>query len=227
MERRNNTDVVQEILDLPGKRVLDVGCGPGGLVRLMTQAGAKVVGLECGALPLAKAQATDPVGDETYLEGVGENIPFDDASFDTVIFFKSFHHVPINAQEKALSEAARVLVPGGVVYVSEPLAEGSSFELGRLIEDETVVRAAAFEVIKDAAKLGLTEIREVAYNHITKHKDFETFRDAKILVDADHEQTIRDSEETLRQTFERLGRKTEAGFEFDQPMRVNMLRKLG
>jgi ubiquinone/menaquinone biosynthesis C-methylase UbiE len=225
VERRNNTEVVQDILDLPGKRVLDVGCGPGVLVRMMTKAGAKVAGLECGALPLAKAQAADPVDDEIYVEGVGENIPFDDASFDMVIFFKSFHHVPADAQEKALSEATRVLVPGGTVYILEPLAEGSQFELGRLLEDETDVRAAAYKVIKDASKLGLIETREVAYVHVTKHTNFETYRDSKILVDAEREQMIRDNEETLRQTFEHLGRKTDAGMEFDQPMRVNLLRK--
>ncbi len=43
MESRNNSDILLELLDLPGKRVLDVGCGEGGLVRLMTCGGAKVM----------------------------------------------------------------------------------------------------------------------------------------------------------------------------------------
>jgi ubiquinone/menaquinone biosynthesis C-methylase UbiE len=225
VEPRNNSEILQELLDLPGKRVLDVGCGPGVLVRQMTGSGAKVAGLECGALPLAKAQAEEPVGVETYVEGVGENMPFDDAAFDIVVFFKSFHHVPVVDQEKALSEAVRVLVSGGLVYISEPLAEGSSFELGRLLEDETEVRAAAYGVIEDAPKLGLTETQEVTYVHVTKQKDFEAFRDAKILVDADREQIIRVNEDELREKYQRFGRKTENGQEFDQPMRVNLLQK--
>jgi len=172
-----------------------------------------------------QAQAEEPVGVETYVEGVGENMPFDDAAFDIVVFFKSFHHVPVVDQEKALSEAVRVLVSGGLVYISEPLAEGSSFELGRLLEDETEVRAAAYGVIEDAPKLGLTETQEVTYVHVTKQKDFEAFRDAKILVDADREQIIRVNEDELREKYQRFGRKTENGQEFDQPMRVNLLQK--
>lgn len=204
----------------------NVGCGEGVLVRLVTDAGAKVIGMECRALPLAKGRVAASTGDEHYVEGVGENIPFDAGAFDIVIFFKSFHHVPADSQKMVLAETTRVLAPGGLVYILEPLAEGSQFELGRLLEGETDVRAAAYGVIKIAAGLGLTETQEITYVHVSRHKNFETFCDAKILVDADREQMILDNEEELREKFQHFGRKTDSGQEFDQPMRVNLLRKL-
>ncbi len=225
MERRNDSDVLLELLDLPGKRVLDVGCGEGGLVRLMTSGGAKVVGLECGTLPLTKALASEPADDERYVEGFGENMPFDAAAFDIVVFFNSLHHIAVAGQEKALAEAARVLAPGGLAYIAEPLAEGTYFEMSRPIDDETKVRAAAYRAIKSAPNIGLNETQEITYIHVMRHKNFEAFRDAKITVDADREKTICDKEEELRETFRRLGRKTGKGLEFDQPMRINLLRK--
>jgi ubiquinone/menaquinone biosynthesis C-methylase UbiE len=225
VEQRKDADVLLEVLDLAGKRVLDVGCGPGGNVRLMAGAGAKVTGLECGALPLAKAKGTAPASDEDYVEGVGEDMPFDDSTFDVVVFSKSLHHVPMDNLEKALGECARVLAPGGVVYIAEPLAEGSSYELGRLLDDEKVVRAAALKALKNAGRVGLTETQEITYNNISTRKDFEFFRNAKILVDADMKDMILGMEDTLRTEFERLGRKTDAGYQFDQPMRVNLFQK--
>jgi len=225
VERRNNSDILLELLDLPGKRVLDVGCGKGGLVRLMTSCGAKVVGLECGALPLTKALAEEPADDERYVEGVGENLPFAAEVFDIVIFFNSLHHVAVERQEKALSESARVLAPGGLAYIAEPLAEGMHFELGLPIDDETGVRAAAYRAIKSASKLGLNETQEITYVHAVHFKNFEAFRDAKITVNAERKKTFCENEEKLRKSFRRLGRKAGKGLEFDQPIRINLLRK--
>ena len=225
MEQRKDADVLLDVLDLAGKRVLDVGCGPGVNVRLMAGAGAKVTGLECGALPLAKARETAPVADEDYVEGVGEDMPFEDGTFDIVVFSKSLHHVPMDNLETALGECARVLAPGGVVYIAEPLAEGSSYELGRLLDDEKVVRAAALKALKNAGSIGLTETQEITYNNVSTRKDFEFFRNAKILVDADMKDMILGMEDTLRAEFDRLGRKTDAGYQFDQPMRINLLQK--
>ena len=116
MDKRRNTDVIVETLALEGKRVIDVGCGDGGLVRRLTRLGAHVLGVECSPRQLAKARAVAPAGDETIVEGVGQALPADDDSADVVIFFNSLHHIPIEHLAKAMAEAARVLKPDGEVY---------------------------------------------------------------------------------------------------------------
>jgi SAM-dependent methyltransferase len=140
---RKSADVVREVLPLRGARVLDVGCGDGSLVRLMTKEGAAAIGLEISDRQLARARAETPVGDESYRVGRAETLPFEDHAFDIVAFYNSLHHVPVDSQDEALAESARVLASGGHLFVVEPLAEGPMFELMRPVDDETEVRAAA------------------------------------------------------------------------------------
>ncbi len=227
MNKRQNNDVILELLDVDGKRLLDVGCGTGGLVRLMTGMGAKAVGVECGRRPLDEARAAPPAGAETYVEGFAEDLPFEDACFDIVVFFNSLHHVGRANQAKALAEAARVLRAGGLVYVAEPLAEGANFELGKPLVDETDIRAAAYGAVKGAGAFALEEIREVTYTHKIRHRDFEEFRDSKITVDAGRRKAFVEKADELSVLFERLAAKGDDGFAFDQPMRINLLRKEG
>ncbi len=63
--------------------------------------------------------------------------------FDLALMHKSLHHVPLTAMDQALAEVARVLRPGGYLYVSEPVYAGPLNEIVRLYNDEGVVRAAA------------------------------------------------------------------------------------
>ncbi len=227
MNKRQNNDVILELLDVGGKRLLDVGCGTGGLVRLMTSRGAKAVGVECGQRPLDKARAAPPAGGETYVEGFAEDLPFEDAGFDIIVFFNSLHHVGRANQAKALAEAARVLRAGGLVYVAEPLAAGANFELGKPLVDETDIRAAAYGAIKRAGACALEEIREVTYIHKIRHRNFEKFRDSKITVDASRRKIFDEKADQLSALFERLGDKEDGGLTFDQPMRINLLGKEG
>ncbi len=55
---------------------------------------------------------------------------------------KSLHHVPVESMAQALVDAARVLRPGGHLYVSEPVYAGPLNEVVRLFNDEGKVRAA-------------------------------------------------------------------------------------
>lgn len=223
MRRKSNGEMLAETLDLDGKLVCDVGSGNGTICRLMTRAGAHVVGIECGAAQLAKAEQAPRAGDETYIKGVGEDLPLKDASRDIVVFFGSLHHIPTSSQGAALREAARVIRPGGRVYIAEPLAEGVHFEMMQPVHDETLVRAEAHKAIKNCAAAGLVEEKEFFYVSPAKHEDFDDFREMMIRINPDKEDPFAEKESILRANFERLGTKTDDGVIFDQPMRVNLL----
>jgi SAM-dependent methyltransferase len=226
MDKRRNTDVIVETLKLEGKRVIDVGCGDGALARVLTRFGAHVLGVECSPRQLAKARAAEKAGDEEIVEGVGQNLPANDDEADIVVFFNSLHHIPIEHQAKAMAEASRVLKPNGEVYVSEPLPFGAFFEAVRPIDDETWVRGAALAAIKGAWVHGLEEETEFSYIHPLILRDYETFRDRIVSANSEREARFAEMDAEMRDRFARLASPgPEGGFLFEQPMRVNLLRK--
>ena len=221
MKVRDKDEVLAGLLDLGGKRVLDVGCGTGGLVRLMTRRGARVWGLDPNAGQLELALAAGAAGDETYIEGVAEDLPFATGAMDIVVFFNSLHHV--DDPGKALAETVRVLRPGGLAAIAEPLAEGSHYEMGRAVDDEADVRARAYQAIGAAADIGLRQQRESTFTHVPSHESFESYRDATLRRNPHRRAAFEAGEVALRANFMKHGRQTDAGWEFDQPIRVNLL----
>ena len=224
-EFRTNNSVLCEVLSIKNLHVVDIGCGDGTLVRFMTGQGAQVTGLECGIAQLDKARSYPPEGDEVYLEGSGQEMPFDDATYDVVIFFNSLHHVPVEHMADALGEAARVVKPGGTVYVAEPIAAGSGFELHAPIDDETSVRSAAYDVVRGAAAGGLSEVREIFYDTTYCYESFAAFKDETIRIDPGRQEPFEAMEADLQGMFDKLGIAEERGMRFEQPMRVNVLEK--
>ena len=225
-EIRSNKSVLTEALDLKGLQIADIGSGAGEMVRYMTRQGAHVTGLECGDLQLEKARSFPAEGDEVYLEGVGQQQPFDDDSFDVVTFFNSLHHVPLEHMADALAEARRVVKPAGTVYVGEPIATGRGFELNAPIDDETSVRASAYDAIQNAANHGFKQVQEIFYDTVYHYENFAAFKDNMIRIDPRRRAPFEAIEDDLRSAFERLGIADEDGIRFDQPMRVNVLQKV-
>ena len=224
MRYQRNDEVLREYLPLVGRRVLDVGCGDGALVRLMARDGALVVGADCNPAQIAKAAAQPATEGGTYVMAAGERLPFPDRAFDAVVIFNALHHIPLEAQGAALAEAARVLKPVGRAYIAEPLAQGSNFELVRLVDDETEVRAAAYRTIRAAVVQGLfREQQETFYIHSVIEKDFDSFVERVIRIDPMRKPAVERHAGELRELFRRLGRPDPKGMAFDQPMRVNLL----
>ena len=223
---RSARDVLDATLPAGAPVVVDVGCGDGALVRHLARRGARAIGIEIGAEPLARARAREPVGGERYLEGVAQALPLDDASADMVVFANSLHHVPTELLDTALAEAARVLRPGGILYVQEPLASGPYFALVRAVDDETEVRAAAQAALRRAAPHGLRHEREERFDSDVVHPDFASFRDRVVLADAARVEAFTGIEDDLRARFEATAERTaDGGYRFRHPMRVDVLRR--
>src|SRR3954463_12998872 len=172
---RSPRDVLAALLPPDEPVVVDVGCGDGSLVRWLERNGARAIGIEVADEPLARAREHDRVGRERYEQAGAQALPLVDACADAVLFVNSLHHVPGELLEAALAEAARVLRPGGLLYVQEPLAEGPYFELLRPVDDETAVRAAAHAAIGRAARHGLAHEREIRFDTEVVHAGFDGF----------------------------------------------------
>jgi SAM-dependent methyltransferase len=108
-------DAVLERFEVgPATRLLDVGCGAGGLLVKAKARGASIKGLDATPELVAIAKRRLP-GIDIVL-GEIEALPFDDAEFDLVTGFNAFQYAadPVHA----LEEARRVLRPGGAVIVA-------------------------------------------------------------------------------------------------------------
>ena len=97
-----------------GLRLLDVGCGTGCVAREAARRGAAVTGLDPNEGMLAVARRLDPQID--WRDGVAEDIPFDDGTFDAVTC--QFGLMFFGDRVKALAEMWRVTRPGGRLVVA-------------------------------------------------------------------------------------------------------------
>jgi len=97
-----------------GQAVLDLGCGGGHLVRDIALAvgdSGRIVGLDASKEQIAAARSLcSDIAVAELIEGDATNLPFDDASFDSLASIQMLEYVP--DVDAAIAEARRVLKPG-------------------------------------------------------------------------------------------------------------------
>ena len=159
-------DELHAIAGLSAQRIIELGCGPAQMARKLVRRfpGCSVAALEIDAVQHRKNLAEPQAGIE-FIEAGAQAVPFAEASFDLAIMLKSLHHVPTPLIGQAISEVARVLKPGGLFYVSEPVY-GEEFETKQMrpsyadhrLDDAKVAHVrAAFEPFQGPA--GATFVR--------------------------------------------------------------------
>jgi len=212
--RFHGNGFVTSRLPAADKRIVDVGCGTGGLVRSLAKRGARVTGIEVLPEILAVAMSRPRVGGEQYLQGHAQSLPLLDGVMDAVIFNASLHHVPEGAMGKALAEAWRVLKPGGCLYVDEPIPEGEYFRLNRLVEDETAILARAQETLSRAPALGFATAEEVFYIQALTFAGFDAFRKASVTADYRRVSAFERNRDALFSRFHQAGKPIAEGYRF-------------
>jgi len=222
----NEFEVLRELLPFEGARVLELGCGAAEKTRLIAERTgvAQIVAAEVDAIQHARNLAISDLPKVEFRSFGAEAIEAPDASFDIVLMFKSLHHVPIARMDQALLEIHRVLRPGGLAYISEPVFAGEFNGVLRLFHDESVVRREAFAAVERAVQKGLLTLAEERFfRNPLKLASFAQFEQGVLNVTHTEHRITPELLERIRARFE--GYRGPDGWFFEIPNRVDLLRR--
>jgi len=131
----------------PGFKVLDIGCGRGDNLRRLKRYGGDVRGIEPSVERAKEATAIAPA-----VTSWGERLPWADQSFEMVYISHVLHHAV--SIDEVLSEANRVLVPGGLLFVIETIDDSPLMRLARALQpswdDDEVLNRFRYDDLVEA-----------------------------------------------------------------------------
>jgi ubiquinone/menaquinone biosynthesis C-methylase UbiE len=136
-------------------RVLDVGCGTGYVVNWLRRfaLAGEPIGVDLSAHALAFGRGR---GAQALALATANCLPFSSADFDLVVCLDTIQHVaPVGADQVSLNEFARLLRPGGHLYLRTNSAGGHAplrgvdpnlYRRYRISELEAMLRLAGLKV---------------------------------------------------------------------------------
>lgn len=222
------SEVYESLLRFEGASVLELGCGKAAHTRKIAAAHptVRIVAAEVDKIQHARNIASATPSNLTFSDFGAQAIELDDSSVDIVMMFKSLHHVPVAAMDRALREIHRVLKPGGLAYLSEPIFAGALNELTRIYHDEEKVRKEAFDAICRAVDTNLFELASQTFFRDPVHyRDFAEFEQRHFHVTHSERNVTPEQREAIRQLFNTHLRAD--GVTLSHQMRVDLLRKSG
>jgi ArsR family transcriptional regulator len=143
---------------LPPLRVADIGCGEGYLTIEASRWAARVIAVDRSALVLKKARALATrrrVRNVVWKRGELDQLPLRDASVDVALLSQALHHAAEPA--RAVSEAARIVAPGGRVLILDLREHEESWVRSRLGDRWLGFTDGAIAKLLKGA--GLTDVR--------------------------------------------------------------------
>jgi len=157
------TEYLDAMQIAPSANVLDLGCGTGLVARAIARHASftgSVAGIDLSPhLVAAATRLADAEGISaraTFQSGDARKLPFADASFDAVVAHTLISHV--NAPLAVLTEAGRVLKPGGTIAVFDGDYGSLSFdqpdEAKARSDDAALVRAVAASRVPTLVAIG-------------------------------------------------------------------------
>lgn len=122
--RQRNQDLLRSfhnlaLLDFSGKRVLDIGCGTGGMARVVGDQCRLYVGADYHRHVL---QFAEPAPARSFVQCSGVELPFADRSFDYIVAFDVIEHLVggFEWQVGFMRELRRTLRPRGMALLTTP-----------------------------------------------------------------------------------------------------------
>ena len=220
------SEIYNRLLSLDNKHILELGCGNTDITRNIATSGVnrRITALEVDEIAHEKNLQITDLPNVTFALAGAQEIPLEDESVDVVFMFKSLHHVPLELMEPSMREIRRVLKPGGLAYISEPVFAGDFNEILRLFHDEQKVREAAFKTVKNAIDEGLFNLAEETFFNSPMHfENFAEFENNTIKATHSDHKLDNDLYQLVKQRFEQhIG---DDGAQFLVPIRVDLLQK--
>jgi len=191
--------IERESQGLTGKSVVDIGCGGGILAEALAQRGARVTGIDMAELSLkvARLHLHESGLEVNYQLATAESFAEDNpASFDIVTCLEMLEHVPNPGS--VIDAAAKLLKPGGLLFLSTINRNPKSFALGILgaeyllgmlprgtHEYRKFIKPSEIAAQLRANRMRLRDLRGLTYNPLNGHYQLAQDIDVNYLVTAE------------------------------------------
>ena len=143
---------------MPPMVIADLGAGEGASALLLAQQAKKVIAVDTSAkmIEVGREQALrHGIANVEYRLGDMEDVPIDDGAVDLVFFSQSLHHAL--HPDRAVSEAHRILAPGGRIVILDLVKH--RFEEARELYADEWLGFSETELEAMLEKAGFTQIQ--------------------------------------------------------------------
>jgi ArsR family transcriptional regulator len=158
---------------MPPMVIADLGAGEGSFALLLSQRAVRVIAVDSSARMIEVGRehaARHGIKNVEFRQGDMEDIPIGSGEVDLVFFSQSLHHAL--HPERALAEAARILVPGGRVVILD-LVKHRFEEARELYADEWLGFSEA-ELESMLEKAGFAKVEAAIVDRDSDAPQFQT-----------------------------------------------------